>query len=172
MNKKLLLLGLLRQQEMHGYELNEFINSTLSSCTDMKKSTAYYLLKKMEDDGLLSQEIIQQGSRPPRQVYQITEAGEEEFQRLLRKNLSHYNQTYLADDIGIAFLDTLDTDEAINLLEKRRREMQNVLDNSTSSKPRKGSLRLVFEHFIYHLKSELAWTEKILKQLKESKNKS
>ena len=30
MEKKLLLLGLLRRQEMHGYQLNEFIDNNVS----------------------------------------------------------------------------------------------------------------------------------------------
>ncbi len=168
MEKELLLLGLLRQQEMHGYELHEFINSKLSSCSDMKKSTAYYLLKKMEDAGLLSQETTQEGNRPPRQVYQLTDAGEAEFQRLLRENLSHYNKTYLTDDIGLAFLDTLDAKEAIELLSQRQQELQAFLDATLEIKPRKNSLHLVFEHLVHHLKSELDWLNQIIDRLENT----
>ena len=168
MNRELLLLGLLRQQEMHGYELHEFINSKLSSCTDMKKSTAYYLLNKMEETGLLSVEIIQEGNRPPRQVYQLTPAGEVEFQRLLRENLSHYNQTYLADDIGLAFLDTLEAQDAIDLLSQRRAELRDALETAINIKPRKNSLHLVFEHLAHHLKSELDWINTIIARLSKA----
>lgn len=66
MNRRLILLGVLRQQEMHGYQLLEFINNTLTTCTDIKKPTAYYLLKKMHEEGLISQETVQAGNRPDR----------------------------------------------------------------------------------------------------------
>lgn len=54
MERELLLLGLLQQQEMHGYQLHEFIDSYMQTCVDLKKSTAYYLLEKMAKDGFLS----------------------------------------------------------------------------------------------------------------------
>ena len=62
MEKKLLLLGLLRRQEMHGYQLNEFIDNNLALCTDLKKPTAYYLLDQMSKDGWISAEAEQEGA--------------------------------------------------------------------------------------------------------------
>ena len=47
MDDKLLLLGILRRQEMHGYQLFEFIDRDLAACTNLKKPTAYYLLNRM-----------------------------------------------------------------------------------------------------------------------------
>ena len=88
MDAKLLLLGLLRQQNMHGYQLYEFIDRGFSVCTDLKKPTAYYLLNKMAEEGLISEDHIQEGNRPLRRVYTLTEKGEAEYQRLLRANLA------------------------------------------------------------------------------------
>jgi len=53
MDRQLLLLGLLRRQEMHGYQLNEFIEEKMHFCIDLKKPTAYYLLDKLAQEGLL-----------------------------------------------------------------------------------------------------------------------
>lgn len=165
MNRELLLLGILRQQEMHGYELHDFINTRLSSCTDMKKSTAYYLLRKMEEAGLLSQETRQEGNRPPRQVYRLTPAGEARFQRLLRENLSRYNKVYFADDIGLVFLHTLEPEEAIQLLSQRRAALMQELEEAKSIPVHVESLRLVFEHLIHHLNAELAWIDSVITRL-------
>ena len=38
MEKKLLLLGMLRNQEMHGYQLNEMLGHNLGSAVALKKS--------------------------------------------------------------------------------------------------------------------------------------
>jgi DNA-binding PadR family transcriptional regulator len=54
MDRQLLLLGLLRRQEMHGYQLNEFIEEKMHSCIDLKKPTAYYLLDKLAQAVLMS----------------------------------------------------------------------------------------------------------------------
>ena len=165
MDRELLLLGILRQQEMHGYELHDFINKNLASCTDMKKSTAYYLLKKMEGAGLISQETKQEGNRPPRQVYQLAPSGEAEFQRLLRKNLSRYSKTFFTGDIGLVFLDTVELEEALPLLNKRRSELTDALTAAENIPGHKGSLQLVFDHLVHHLTAELAWIDTVILRL-------
>ncbi|MDA0242918.1 MAG: hypothetical protein OT477_05845 [Chloroflexi bacterium] len=40
MGKKLILLGLLPAQDMHGYQLNKFIEGTLAMCVSLKRPTA------------------------------------------------------------------------------------------------------------------------------------
>jgi len=42
--RELLLLGLLRKREMHGYQLSEFLETHLAIFFDIKKATAYNLL--------------------------------------------------------------------------------------------------------------------------------
>ena len=46
--RELLLLGVLRKREMHGYQLSEFLEAHLGMFFDLKKATAYNLLRKME----------------------------------------------------------------------------------------------------------------------------
>lgn len=167
MDRQLLLLGILRQQELHGYELHDFIDNNLSSCTDMKKSTAYYLLKKMEEAGFISQETKQEGNRPPRQVFHLTPAGEAEFQRLVRENLSRYTQAYFTNDIGLVFLDTLESEEALQLLNERRSELARDLSAAEKIPEHRGSLQLVFGHMVHHLTAELDWLDTVILRLNE-----
>src|SRR5512136_568074 len=115
-HRELLLLGLLRRQEMHGYQLNEFINQDLASCSDLKKPTAYFLLNKMAERGWITQQQEQEGNRPPRHVYQLTERGEAEFQRLLRHNLATYTPIHFPGDAGLPFLDAIPPQETLALL--------------------------------------------------------
>jgi len=63
MNRELLLLGLLRQSEMHGYKIIEFIERDLAICTDLKKPTAYFLLDKMAQNGWISWMEEREGKR-------------------------------------------------------------------------------------------------------------
>ncbi len=166
MERKLLLLGLLRQQEMHGYRLFEFIDRDLSACTDIKKPTAYYMLNKMAEDGWIAEEEMQDGNRPPRRVYSLTEKGEAAFQRLLRQNLSEYSPVYFPGDIGLAFLDSLEPQKALELLEQRRQNLAKSLLDLQGAPEHSGSLQLVLEHRARHLADELAWLDEVIERLR------
>lgn len=165
MERELLLLGLLRQHNMHGYELHEFINRDLASCTDLKKPTAYYLLDKMAAKGWITETEEHEGSRPPRRVYQLTVEGEGVFQRLLRENLAEYHQARFAGDIGLAFVDILDPEEARSLLQNRRDAVARELALAHRTPPHRGALQLVVEHQVRHLTAELGWLDEVLQRL-------
>ena len=166
MEKKLLLLGLLRRQEMHGYQLNEFIDNNLALCTDLKKPTAYYLLDQMAKDGWISAETEQEGNRPPRRVYRLTEACEAAFQRLLRENLAEYSPVNFAGDIGLGFLDWLAPAESLPLLETQKTQVTARLMEIESIPAHAGSLGLIFAHQIHHLQAEILWLEQVIENAK------
>ncbi|GIL13109.1 MAG: PadR family transcriptional regulator [Chloroflexota bacterium] len=165
MDRELLLLGLLRREDMHGYQLTEFINRNLASCVDLKKPTAYYLLDKMVEAGWITRSQEQEGSRPPRHVYQITPEGEAAFRRLLRENLSAYHPARFTDDIGLALLDSLPADEARALLSRRREALAAELEAARAAPPHAGSWQLVIDHLRFHLAAELSWLDGILRRL-------
>ena len=156
MDRKLLLLGLLRRQEMHGYQLHEFIDRNLALCTDLKKPTAYYL-----------PETEQEGNRPPRRVYGLTPAGEQAFQRLLRENLAQYAPVNFPGDIGLAFLEWLDPGEALGLLQEQRVALEAHLQEMRAVPTHQGSLQLVFSHQIRHLQAELDWLDEGIARLRQ-----
>lgn len=120
MEKKLLLLGLLRNQETHGYQLNDLIDTHFGDHIDLKKPTLYDLLKKMTDDGWIESREEQAGNRPIRRVYVIKEAGEAAFQSLVRESLAAYEPLHPDGDIGLMFLDSVPAAEALPLLRERR----------------------------------------------------
>lgn len=168
MERELLLLGILRQQDMHGYQITEFINRDLAYCTDLKKPTAYFLLKKMAEGGLIAEEIAQEGGRPARHVYRLTEAGEAEFQRLLRENLAGHASATFADDIGLAFLDTLDPAEGRALLETRRAAVEARLAEVRAVPRHGGSIQLMIDHQARFLEAEQAWLSEVIAGLAET----
>jgi DNA-binding PadR family transcriptional regulator len=171
MDRELLLLGLLRQEDMHGYQLHEFINQNMASCVDLKKPTAYFLLDKMAESGWVTQMEEQEGNRPPRRVYQLTTDGEAAFQRLLRENLSTYSPARFPGDIGLAFLDALDPHEAIALLNTRRHTIQMELNSAEAIPQHPGSSQLVIEHLVRHLRTELNWLDEVLARLEGGENR-
>ena len=165
MSRELILLGLLRRTDMHGYQLNEFIARDLATCTDIKKSTAYFLLGKMAERGWIRQEETRQGNRPPRRVYSITPAGEAAFQRLLRSSLAGFEPAVFTGDLGLAFMDELPQSESLDLLQQRRSIIQGSLDELQEIPPHQGGYALIIEHQCFHLRSELDWLDQVLSHL-------
>jgi DNA-binding PadR family transcriptional regulator len=167
MDRELLLLGLLHHKDMHGYQLHEFINQSMASCTDLKKPTAYYLLDKMAAAGWITQTEEQAGNRPPRRVYTLTEEGEVAFQRLLRENLETHSPAYFTGDIGLAFLDAISPAEAHKLLSNRRETLAEHLAAVQHVPPHAGSMQLVIDHLQHHLTLELEWLDEVIHRIEE-----
>jgi DNA-binding PadR family transcriptional regulator len=71
------LLGLLRREPRHGYELaREFGPDTpLGEVVHLEMSMLYALLKKLERDGLVRSAMQMQETRPPRKIFELTEDG-------------------------------------------------------------------------------------------------
>lgn len=165
MERELLLLGALRQQAMHGYQLHEFIERALASCTDLKKPTAYMLLDKMAAAGWVMQKETRSGKRPPRRVYRLTPAGEAKFQELLRANLARHAAARFGGDIGLAFLDAIKPAEALDLLARRRAALAGALQAANAAPPHEGSLQFIVEHQQRHLAVELDWLDEVMARL-------
>jgi len=165
MDRKLLLLGLLRMHEMHGYQLNDFLDASLAVCVDLKKPTAYYLLNKMHQDGWIAVEEQQDGNRPVRRIYSITGEGERAFQRLLRENLGSYTAVQFSGDVGLVFMDVLPDKELRNLLSQRRDNLEQKLAKVDSVPEHPGNFQLMIEHQARHLYAELQWLDEVIARL-------
>jgi DNA-binding PadR family transcriptional regulator len=79
------LLGLLKQEPRHGYDLaRAFAPETpLGEIVHLETSMLYAHLKKLERDGLVRAALHMQASRPPRRVFELTAAGEATLARWL-----------------------------------------------------------------------------------------
>lgn len=172
MDHKLLLLGLLHRQQMHGYQLFEYIEGALAACTDLKKPTAYYWLAKMADEGLVTEETDQEGNRPPRRVYRLTSAGEAAYRSLLRQNLAEFRPATFPGDAGLAFAASLPPEEVIGLLRQRRQTLHAALQEARSAPAHGGSLQWVIEHQVIYLSSELGWLDSLISRLVDSAKSS
>ena len=171
MIKQLLLLGLLNESDMHGYRLHEYVTQAMGTYTDIKKSTIYYILEGLEKGGYVEQEVEREGRRPERRVYKITGKGKEYFLELLRWHLRSYTRTYYDDDISIAFMHNLRTEEVRRLLAEKREKVQQTLRELREQPKYNVSRRYVVSHNIAHLEADLAWIYSILMELEGQEKK-
>jgi DNA-binding PadR family transcriptional regulator len=169
MDRQLLLLGLLRREEMHGYQLNEFIEEKMHYCIDLKRPTAYYVLDKLAQEGYVEMEREQEGNRPPRRVYHITKAGEAHFFDLLRQNLADYSRSYYPTDVGIAFMDQLPPERVADYLRQKQARIAAELEGLQHATGHSGPLRHVLEHNRRMLQTECDWLQGLLAEIEEKR---
>jgi DNA-binding PadR family transcriptional regulator len=150
---------------MHGYQLNEFIDSHLGATVHLKKPTAYRLLNGMVDEGWISYTEEQEGNRPPRRVFAITAKGEAVFQRLLRECLADYQPMVFSGNVGLLFLDALPSAEAVGLLQERRASVRDLLQMTQGHAVHGTGSSLLLLHQTRHLETELAWLDEVIARL-------
>lgn len=70
-----LVLAVLQQGPMHGYEISRRIRELSDKVFSAGEGKLYPCLHKLEADGFIQSEWIPQEGRPARKVYRLTEAG-------------------------------------------------------------------------------------------------
>jgi len=85
------LLGFLRQQPMHAYEIHQTLlrAEALGLVWHIKQSLVYVMLERLEAEGYITAAIEPQGSRPPRKILSLTPDGQEAFAEWLVTPVAH-----------------------------------------------------------------------------------
>ncbi len=93
-----IVLGSLMKGPRHGYEIIQFLDTDLGFTWYVSTSQVYTLLKRLEQNGLLSSNMESQKSRPSKRVFSLTTAGKKGFLDWL------HSPTENIRDIRIEFL--------------------------------------------------------------------
>lgn len=72
----LLLLGLLGEREMYGYEVVAELRARSTAVIDLPEGTVYPALRRLERDGLVRARWVDVDGAPRRRYYALTTAGE------------------------------------------------------------------------------------------------
>jgi PadR family transcriptional regulator, regulatory protein AphA len=85
------LLGLLLDHPMHPYEMHQHLlqAEALGLVWHLKQGHVYALLTKLEDAGYLESTTELQGTRPPRKVLRLTDAGRDAFAMWVSTPVQH-----------------------------------------------------------------------------------
>jgi DNA-binding PadR family transcriptional regulator len=125
------VLGLLHESPMHGYELRKQVNGVLGWSRLLSYGSLYPALKKMLKAGLLAEHVSapepRAVSRRQRIVYELTPAGDTEFQRLMADvgPSAWEDETF---GVRFAFFGRTDMEARLRILEGRRSRLQERLD--------------------------------------------
>ena len=168
MEKKLLLLGLLLSHGMHAYQLNEMLQQNLGTPISLKKSNAYKLLIDMEKDGWVTHVQEQEGNRPQRRVYSVTEDGKKAFFRLLRQNLSSHVAPEFPGVVGFDFMYMLPAEEAVSLLVKRVQIVKEKFQQLDDIPEDMRQNHLAIEYLHQYYAKEIDWLSEVIRRLQSA----
>jgi PadR family transcriptional regulator, regulatory protein AphA len=112
------LLGFLRQQPMHAYEIHQTLmrNEALGLVWHLKQSIVYVMLERLEAEGYVTAKLEPQGSRPPRKILQLTPIGQDAFTQWLVAPVAHGRDFRLEFLAKLYFASQDDPTSAITLI--------------------------------------------------------
>jgi DNA-binding PadR family transcriptional regulator len=179
MTVRLVILGLLRERPLYGYEIKQIIEEHMSDWTSIAFGSIYFALDKLAEEKFVEKvEVEQKGKRPSRSVYQITDAGRNEFLHLLRGSWQQFEREYYPLDICLFFLDSLPLKEVINYLTTRKDALQSALEYVQSHREEQLAFpevprfaAAIFDHTIVHTQAELQWMTDLLEKLESDKGR-
>ena len=76
---KYAILGLTMQSPVTGYDIAKAFGPGLGSFWSAKHSQIYPELKRLTEEGLIRYSVVTQGERVEKKLYEITDAGKEDF---------------------------------------------------------------------------------------------
>ena len=166
----LLLLGLLLDRPMHGYELYQQIQAEeIDTWFNVSMAGIYYSLGKLHDQGLVA-ESRQRGGRSTRKsIYRLTEQGRSAFFAAMENQATSHEKVFLDYDVVIYLLNRLPLQRAIPLLEQHQaflaREAEEVqLALAAERDGSQSPLKLaVLDHRRRYLEMEQEWLADVVR---------
>lgn len=171
MSVRLVLLGLLHERPLYGYEIKQIIEEHMGDWTSIAFGSIYFALDKLSEEKFVEKVATEQaGNRPSRSIYQITPEGETEFMRLLREGWQRLEREFYDIDICLFFLDRLSLAEVKQYLQARLFHLENSLNYLKQHEAEQmdnphipPQARAIFNHSRVHLQSEYEWTRDLIK---------
>ncbi len=176
MSTRMVILGFMRSRPQYGYEIKQMIEHVMGDWTNIAFGSIYYALKKLTEEGFIEKVgTEQQGDRPSRTVYQITNAGQEEFMRLLREVWSNLERQTFEIDIGLSFISALSMDEIKKYLRERLAHLEEIIKYLDAHQVEELAdehvpsllASTIFDHSRVHFNAELDWTRTLLQNVEQ-----
>lgn len=171
-NAELAILGLVVEQPRHGYEIEQVIEARgMRNWTEVGFSSIYYLLKKLEADGLVDAQVdARQAKGPKRKVYRATRKGRSAWRRETRRALATPQRQYPDIFLGMAGMPGLELEQIEKALAEYLQGLEERLEEVTRARQRSGPdlpyhVEAMFTYSESMIEAERAWVIGFLDEL-------
>lgn len=165
---ELVILSLVREGPCHGYEIQQAIEARgMREWTAIGFSSVYYILNKLEAEGLLESRLTRSERGPARKVYEITKAGRGVLQTAVADLLSTPRDHGAGFALGLANMHILRPEQVrtaldgyadnirARLAEFRQRRARQLAEHPATPL----NVLAIFDHTIRLWEAELGWLE-------------
>jgi DNA-binding PadR family transcriptional regulator len=180
------VLGLLNESPMHGYELRKRLATLLGTFRAFSYGSLYPTLRRLTEAGWLTEEPALdepdgRDGRPPRsrrgkRVYRLTAEGKEHLAELLAEVGP---DAFDEEGFGarLAFFSQTRSDIRLQILEGRRRRVQEQREGLSSALTRTGErvdryTRQLHEHGLESVDREVRWLSELIEDEQKIQRKS
>jgi DNA-binding PadR family transcriptional regulator len=188
---ELAVIGLLKEQPLHGYELKKRLSDTLGFLWGVSYGSLYPALRRLERAGAI--EVVEatgdespaapipstgsiggeaaaarmrrltKGSRRTRKAYRLTTRGEELFGELMTSDTGAGVDDERSFALKLAFCRYLPVDARLELLERRRSDLAARLSRSRGSRSAGDHYALsLLEHRRKSTERDLEWLDELI----------
>ncbi|MGZ8596497.1 MAG: PadR family transcriptional regulator [Actinomycetota bacterium] len=170
------ILGLLKQQPMHGYQLSRELGESLGGFWRVSYGSLYPTLRRLERDAFVEPEQGEGVGGRRKTVYRITEPGEQAFLELLQETPADSSAEDTKFRVRFAFFRYLQPETRIRLLERRRAFLEERLATIDASlrahRGRADDYALaLMEHGRAATESDVTWLDGLIRSEREKTNR-
>ncbi|GIP42847.1 hypothetical protein J45TS6_13060 [Paenibacillus sp. J45TS6] len=171
---ELFVLGELMDRPMHGYLLHHILSRIIGPVRQVSWGVLYPLIQRLEKEKF----IQMSGKDGNRKVYCITEAGKEQFFRLMDEKTSYNSDAKDYFDIKFANLHHVSKELQERIYEDYRQYlcflqehcdlgMKVVKRNPIFTEKERKSIQRTLLHRAHFIRSEISWLEEQLRELQD-----
>ncbi|WP_162909290.1 PadR family transcriptional regulator [Aggregatilinea lenta] len=168
---ELALLSIVAEGPVHGYDIQTIIvQRGLRAWTNIGVSSMYYVIDKLERQGLVESQPGQHAEGPSRREYRITAAGYGVLQTAVADLLSTPREVASGFELGLANLEVLRAPQLRNAFIAYRQDLVLRLGQARERwqqlKAAKAAFNVtaIFEHRVVLLEAELNWVARFIEQ--------
>ena len=165
---ELAVLGLLKEQPMHGYQLSRELGDALGGFWRVSYGSLYPTLRRLERQGAVEAVVDAAGRGRRKTTYHVTEKGEALFFELLQETPHDNSSEDTRFRVRLAFFKYLPPETRIRLLERRRAALEERLgtmkDSLRTTRERVDTYTLaLMQHGQAATESDIAWLDGLIK---------
>lgn len=167
------ILGLLAHRPRHGYELHDAFEAMVGGEQnwDIKPAQVYTTLNRLEKEGFVIEDGVEQAGGPEKHIYTVTEAGRSELQEWFNRPIfsdHRRDEFFLKLMLSLAVEDS----DPRKLIYVQRAGLYKELHAITAQRSRvdpKSELAyvLLLDQAVMHLEADLRWLEMVEARLDE-----
>ena len=134
----LIVLGMLKKEPMSAYDIQKLVEyRNISKCVKISTPSIYKKTVQLEKKGFVKGSIVKEGKMPEKVIYSLTDAGQEEFEKLMLEIAAKPIRIFLDFNAVIVNLDSLSSEnrkQCIDSIEENIKELKSYLEQNIHEK--------------------------------------